>query len=230
MLLRKATEYMLQAKEVDRDPFSEFMNYCKALDFCKVLVRVKNLEHIGHKAESGYDPLREPWFQKCCEGVLMLPEDKDWGKIWLEGHFPYNETIHTWFCEAADVTHVTSDLRHYESLLTTNAISNTQHNELLYALNYAPVLSEKWHPQSVLAALETGLDTWDRMAVMAAKSENTKPNEKVRETWSADDITRELTSMYDRQGIPLSSYYKGVTARKSDLEVNAIFDHEYLQR
>jgi hypothetical protein len=30
--------------------------------------------------------------------------------------------------------------------------------------------------------------------------------------------------MYDRQGMPLSSYYKGVTARKSDLEVNAIFD------
>lgn len=88
------------------------------------------------------------------------------------------------------------------------------------------MLSEKWHPQSVLAALESGADTWDRMAVMAAKSENTKPNEKVRETRSGDDtsITRKLTSMYDRQGIPLSSYYKGVTARNPDLEVNAIFD------
>jgi hypothetical protein len=62
------------------------------------------------------------------------------------------------------------------------------------------------------------------MAVMAAKSKITKPKSKVRETWSADDIIRELTTMYDRQGIPLSSYYKGVTARKSDLEVNAIFD------
>jgi hypothetical protein len=88
-----------------------------------------------------------------------------------------------------------SDLKHYENLLTTNAISNTQHNELLYALNYAPILSERWHPQSVLAALETNMDTWDRMAVMAANSENAKPNEKVRETWSGDDITRELTSM-----------------------------------
>jgi hypothetical protein len=95
---------------------------------------------------------------------------------------------------------------------------------LLYDLERAPYLSERWHPQSVLAALESGTDSWDRMAVMAAKSENTKPFEKVRETWSGDDITRELTSMYDRQGIPLSSYYKGVTARKSDLEVNAIFD------
>jgi hypothetical protein len=62
------------------------------------------------------------------------------------------------------------------------------------------------------------------MTVMAAKCENTKPKSKVRETWSADDITRELTTMYDRQSIPLSSYYKGVTANKSDLEVNAIFD------
>jgi hypothetical protein len=75
----------------------------------------------------------------------------------------------------------------------------------------------------VISALEAGQDTWDRMAVMAAKCENTKPGEKVRETWSADDITRELTTTYDRQGIPLSSYYKGVTARKSDIEVNALF-------
>jgi hypothetical protein len=119
---------MLQAKSVDKNTFQEFMNYCKALDFCKVLVRVKNLEHIGHKMEQGYNPTSEPWFQKCCKGILMLTGDVDMGKIWLEGHFPYNETIHTWFYEAADVTHVTYDLRHYENLLTTSSISNTQHN------------------------------------------------------------------------------------------------------
>jgi hypothetical protein len=82
----------------------------------------------------------------------------------------------------------------------------------------------RWTTADVLKALETNSYNWDRMAVMSAKSENTKPKEKVRETWSADDITRELTTMYDRQGIPLSSYYKGVTARKSDLEINALFN------
>jgi hypothetical protein len=145
------------------------------------------------------------------------------GNIWLEEHFAFNDCIHTWFYEAADVTHVSSRLSDYEDLLAARSIERVQHNELLYALKYAPNLSVKWSTQEIMDALDKGHDTWDRMAVMAAKSENTKPKEKVRETWSADDITRELTTMYDRQGIPLSSYYKGVTARKSDVEVNALF-------
>jgi hypothetical protein len=36
----------------------------------------------------------------------MVPEDENMCKIYLEGHVPYNETIHTWFYEATDVTHV----------------------------------------------------------------------------------------------------------------------------
>jgi hypothetical protein len=224
MLIRRATEYMSSAKTADASLFQEFMNYCKALDFCKVLARVKSLDNMGYNCVDSYDPTPKRWFIETCKGNLSLPPDDEMGKIWLEHHFPYNECIHTWFYEAADVTHITSDISNYENLLSARTIERIQHNELLYALKYAPYLSTKWSTASVLNALEQGSDSWDRMAVMAAKSENTKPKAKVRETWSADDITRELTTMYDRQGIPLSTYYKGVTARKSDLEVSALFD------
>jgi hypothetical protein len=78
---KKATEYMLDAKNVGDKTFKEFMDYCKALDFCKVLVRVKNLEHIGYKTVSGYDPTGESWFKKCCKGILVLPEDSDMGNM-----------------------------------------------------------------------------------------------------------------------------------------------------
>jgi hypothetical protein len=60
------------------------------------------------------------------------------GKIWLKGHFAYNECIHTWYYEAADVTHVISKISDYEDLLTSRSIERVQHNELLYALKYAP--------------------------------------------------------------------------------------------
>jgi hypothetical protein len=200
------------------------MDYCKALDFCKVLIRVRDINKIGHRCREGYDPTCKKWYKDCCRGNLVLPPDEEMGCVWLEGHFPYNDCIHTWFYEAADVTHVSSRLSDYEDLLSIRSIERVQHNELLYALKYAPNLSVNWTTHEVMSALEHGYDSWDRMAVMAAKSENTKPKEKVRETWSADDITRELTTMYDRQGIPLSSYYKGVTARKSDVEVNSLFN------
>lgn len=223
LLIKRATEYMVENKVADQGPFSEFMNYYKALDFCKVLARVKSLDKVGHEVVEGYDPTNEKWFKDCCRGKLSLPPDEEMGKIWLEKHFPFNECIHTWFYEAADVTRVTSNINDYENLLTTRHIEKFQYNELLYALKYAPYLSTKGSIMEVLKALESGSDSWDRMAVMAAKSENMKPKSKVRETWSADDITRELTTMYDRQGISLSSDYKGVTARKSALEVNAVF-------
>jgi hypothetical protein len=44
LLVKRATEYMSKAKVANEEVFTEFMNYCKALDFCKVLVRVRALD------------------------------------------------------------------------------------------------------------------------------------------------------------------------------------------
>jgi hypothetical protein len=62
MLIRTATEYMAYAKTADKDLFKEFMNYCKALDFCKVLTRVRSLENVGYNCEERYDPTSKKWF------------------------------------------------------------------------------------------------------------------------------------------------------------------------
>lgn len=47
---------------------------------------------------------------------------------------------------------------------------------------------------------------------------------KMRETWSADAITREISTEFDHAMIPLTDLYKGVTSRKTTEEVLSIFD------
>jgi hypothetical protein len=53
MLIHRATEYMASAKIANKELFEEFMNYCKALNFCKVLTRVKSLDNIGYNCVNG---------------------------------------------------------------------------------------------------------------------------------------------------------------------------------
>jgi hypothetical protein len=59
---------------------------------------------------------------------------------------------------------------------------------------------------------------------MAQKAENTKAEHNHRETWSGDDMTRALTTAYDRAAIPIAALFKGVTSRKSKREVDAVYD------
>lgn len=70
------------------------------------MTHVKDVSAIVHAKGECYDPSEQKWFKQCCVGQLMLPEDENMGKIYLEGHGPYNETIYTWFYEATDVIHV----------------------------------------------------------------------------------------------------------------------------
>lgn len=148
---------MAKAKNANKETFKDFLNYCKALDFCKVLTRLRNLDVIGHKCDEGYNPVTEKWFIECTKVTCYFHQMRKW-VIWLKGHFEYNECIHTWFFEAADVTHVTSNLSDYENILSSRAIERVQHNEPLYALKYAPLLSLKWTTSGVLQALEQDSD------------------------------------------------------------------------
>ncbi|CAK9298274.1 unnamed protein product [Gordionus sp. m RMFG-2023] len=59
---------------------------------------------------------------------------------------------------------------------------------------------------------------------MSIKSVNTKFGAKMRETWSADAITRELLTEYDFSLIPIERLYEGVTSRRSANEIARIFD------
>jgi hypothetical protein len=46
LLINRATEYMARAKTADENLFEEFLKYCKALHFWKVLSRVRCLDII----------------------------------------------------------------------------------------------------------------------------------------------------------------------------------------
>ena len=95
-------------------------------------------------------------------------------------------------------------------------------NELLYALKEAPKLSCRFMPNEVVEQVATGKKEYVPLAVMAAKSENTKAGRKIRCTWSADDCTREMITGFNRAAIPLSSLYTGVTSRKSDIRSESV--------
>ena len=60
---------------------------------------------------------------------------------------------------------------------------------------------------------------------MAAKNENTKFGRMVPDTWSADQVTREVTSLYDQAAVGLVSLYNGVTLRKSFRETETTYNN-----
>lgn len=222
MLFARASEYMEKARSVDWAMFEEFMNYVKALDFCKAVCRFRG--EVKYRAVDGYNVEDQAFYKSCMKGNLALPPDEDMGKVWLYKHFEYVDTFSSWYYDVGDVTRVDADIDYYANLDKYSSRSKASSNELLYALENAPMLSGGRTPESIYESLAKGTDNWSRIAEMAAKNENTKPGSKVRETWSADDITRELTSAYDKCGIPLSQLYVGATARKGLDMVEKIFD------
>lgn len=221
-LFKRATVTMQKTRSVNPTIWRKFMNYTKSLDFCKVLTKEKKVP--AHRRVEGYECESDEWFEQCLKGTICMPPDEDLGKIWLYGHFPFNNTINSWYWEAGDVTRIESDIKVYDDQYAYTRKDRNSTNELLYALKKAPLLSGNRNPSEILSAIQEGNDKWDRVAELAAKCENTKPGKKVRETWSADDITREVTSCFDRSAIPLSMMYRGVTSRRGNIHVQGIFD------
>jgi hypothetical protein len=221
-LFARASDYMQHGNQANAEFFKRFMNYCKAMDLCKCLCKFGKA--VTFSTIDGYDPTETKWFKSCLKGKNVLPPYGEMGKAWVSEFFPFNDSVSTWFWEAADVTRVPPDMSLYEEISSYRAAAREEHNELLYALKYAPNLTPNLSPTDVWVGLLNDTDNWDRVAGMSAKAENTKPAAKVREIWSGDAITRELTSCYDRAAIPFASLFLGVTARKSDSAVQAIFD------
>nr|AXA52552.1 putative RdRp-complex [Linepithema humile qinvirus-like virus 1] len=222
LLFERASVYMQNANKANCWDFLEFMNYCMAVDLCKAVTLYKT--DVTYETEPNYDIKEQSWYKSCLKGKLILPPDDEMGKAWISNFFPFNNTLPQWYWEAADVTHVLADNAPYEDLHKFSQLSSSSHNELLYAIDCAPQLSYKWDPVEVLSMLGSGQDKWNRMAVMAVKCENTKPGPKCSETWSADDVTSELTTCYDSAAIPMAAMYQGVTASKSDMAVQTMFD------
>lgn len=111
----------------------------------------------------------------------------------------------------------------YQSVKNCAELPRHHHNELLYALKCAPLLATGITPSDADALAQTDCRRNDKPVVMAAKIENTNFGKKVRATWSADAVTREITTQYHQAAIPMCALHRGVTSRKSVESVDQLF-------
>nr|QMP82146.1 RNA-dependent RNA polymerase [Collembolan qin-related virus OKIAV112] len=206
----------------DVEEFATFLNYCKATDVSMFVT--KSHGKVKLHCKDGYDPSVKKWYKSCAQGKLMLPPKHEWGLCWIKNVVPVNLLIHTWYLNSADVTRVVPDISKYDSLVEKSSQVPMEVNELLYTLMHAPDIEPGWSPELVLECVRNGSLNLPKIADMSVKSENTKYGPKMRETWSADAITRELLTDYDHSLIGLSHMVDGVTSRKSNVHVDGIFD------
>ncbi|CAK9298273.1 unnamed protein product [Gordionus sp. m RMFG-2023] len=220
-VLYRVVNQLNKPNKVNQNSFRKFMNYVKASD----VVKFTKLSggSIKPVCEEGYDLMDKEWYKSCCSGNSQLPLAEEWGKCWMENVLNVQPLIYTWYMTAGDVTRAIPDISTYDSQMTKVAQRSNMTNELLYTLDHAPYL-DKWLPKDVVKAISNGKTPWDKVADMSIKSENTKFGAKMRETWSADAITRELLTEYDFSLIPIERLYEGVTSRRSANEIARIFD------
>ena len=138
-LFDKARIDMQVCNEVKYPFWNNFMNYCKSYDLCKALVAFKDC--VKYESVDGYTPEDENWFKTCMRGVMELHRDEDMGKDWISNFFSYEASIDVWYWESSDMTHINANLDDYGSVKQCSRIKRDESNELLYALKYAPLLS-----------------------------------------------------------------------------------------
>ncbi|APG78067.1 RNA-dependent RNA polymerase [Beihai sesarmid crab virus 4] len=204
LMFKTFTTKLDNSNYVNEQAFKEFMNYSKTYDLVHIIARHGREAEPFIVCEDGYEYCDSVWFAKCLEGKLAFPPAGEFGRAYIKKFFPFESHMDYWHFEAADVTRVIGDERVYDDISVLRDIEQYQHNELLYALKHAPLLGSKFTPQQIRKQVIDGKIRLDSVLVVAAKSENTKFGGKVRETYSAADHFREVTSELDRTAIPVA--------------------------
>ncbi|APG78077.1 RNA-dependent RNA polymerase [Wenzhou qinvirus-like virus 2] len=171
---------------------------------------------VAHATEMATED-RDNWITECRKGRLYQ----------APGGFPYRVTkiiawhkrIEFWHHTAHDVTHVYADKSLYSTVMGVTSAGYGLESEIEYVLHYGPTLSGKFTAQDVRMAAASGTLPGDRVLYVAAKSENTKFGDKVRDTHSADDITRELLSEVDYNIARIADLVPGTVSRASPAKV-----------
>nr|WMB96346.1 putative RNA-dependent RNA polymerase [Leptomonas pyrrhocoris qin-like virus] len=145
------------------------------------------------------------WAQECLDGKLTYAEPSD--RVWAVGFIPWSNTIETWHLSADDATHVYADMSMYSE---RDCVLD---KELEYVMRNGSILSGKYSTQEVRSSWREGRAPGDRVLYGAAKSENTKFGEKVRETMSADDVLRAILSEVDENMSKIAKVADGVAMR-----------------
>ncbi len=161
---------------VDRKVFDQFMNYSKSFDLTYYMRQRRRIPVTAGKPIH----MTEFWVKKCFSGVPVMPPVL--GETWIENEFRFECSKDVWHWECGDVTHVLADPAEYYTANRIVDISYVDHNELLYALIHAPLLTKKFHPKQVrswlaLPALQPECPA-ELPQVLAAKAEIRSPLER----------------------------------------------------
>lgn len=223
LLMKELHNKTHTSNEVNDSVFDLFMRYSKSFDLSAAARKFKKAILPYIIADEGYNIEEESWFRACLKGENAMPPVSDMGKAYLSGFFKHEEHMEYWYLEAADATHVASDYKMYSTISELMKIPKHIHNELLYTLKYGDKLHMKYKPGIVREKLAAKENFADWIAIVAAKSENTKYGEKVRETLSASDIAREATSDMDRCANKVTKLGSASTMRMPITTMNAKF-------
>nr|UYE93927.1 MAG: putative RNA-dependent RNA polymerase [Ilomantsi qinvirus] len=202
-------------RQCDELLFRRFIRYSRSILTAHIICKKKDAFDLNDWVFNIDidDPRELPWVINCARGVLDYPPEDQRGRVYVTKVLRWDMKMENWHFAAQDVTHVFADLSRYESIRTISAISRVESSELSYALIRGPMLSDRFTPQQVRIGMENGRLPGQRVLVLAAKRENTKFGEKVRETASGDDILREALSELDYNAQQIARSVHGVALR-----------------
>ena len=193
---------------------SRFVKYSQALMVVHAVQRYKSLAKI--ECDEGYNLKSQKWYKECLAMRPTMPPECDWGKARLCGQFVFEKRMEQEAYDCGDVTHIVNDRERYLGPEEGSKEDRWDSNELLYFLRHAPYLSYSHDPTQARRDINEGRGIKDNIALIANKSENTKPGDAQRETLSANDILRAYLSETDAQSIQVAAMFSGASMRASE--------------
>nr|QGA70948.1 RNA-dependent RNA polymerase [Vittskovle virus] len=147
------------------------------------------------------------WALDCLRGNLCYPPNGGKDEPYVERVIDWVNTMEEWHLQADDVTHIHADTSKYTPVYCA------VEKELTWVVYNGCQFSTGHTPQQVRGMWRSGYIPGDRMLYAAAKCENTKYGDKVRETQSGDDIMRAILSEVDANMSRLAVCLDGIAMR-----------------
>ncbi|APG78071.1 RNA-dependent RNA polymerase [Shahe qinvirus-like virus 1] len=222
ILFCKTVKNMGNSNRVDEAVWREFMGYVQAADVSRANYKAKfqpkvEIDETGDKDKDKetFAAVMKFLSYSNVNASAIAPKEL-WGKFRLKKHYPYKKVEEIAYLGANDVTHIMPDLEQYDSLQEFSRENTIDKNELLYTLKYGSKLAKLLEPSEVKKLMSEKKYKLPKIADIAAKAENTKDELKARETFSGDDVIREITSAMDQAAISLASDWPSVCLRRNE--------------
>jgi hypothetical protein len=218
--LDRGLELKMNAERVhDPAAWSDFLTYCRGVITAHVILGepAETFEGTWVCSDQEADPEEYEWVINCREGNLTYPDRHGSEFAYITHQIEWTNYMEHWHWAADDVTHVIADKEHYRSDMKMPKLSDS--NELVYALTHGNILSKRYTVEEVRKGMDSGACVGDRVHLLAGKAENAKYPGTQRDTHSADDVSREIYSEFDRNISSLSAMVSGVAMRAGRQEI-----------